>query len=133
MPGIDYRELRARISMREVLALLHFEPTQVRGAQWRGPCPLHDLSDAKDTPRRRTTTCFSVHLDKHVYRCFVCGSCGNQLDLWAAARHLSLYNAALDLCQAAQLTPSWLPASNSAPLNPQRPTRPPSCRESGPV
>jgi len=44
MPGIDYHELRARVSMRAVLALLGFQPTQIRGVQLRGPCPLHGPS-----------------------------------------------------------------------------------------
>jgi len=38
MPGIDYHEPRARVSMRAVLALLGFQPTRIPGAQLRSPC-----------------------------------------------------------------------------------------------
>jgi DNA primase len=40
---------------------------------------------------------FSVNVGRNIYRCFVCHSAGNQLDLWAALRQLSLYEAARDL------------------------------------
>jgi hypothetical protein len=40
---------------------------------------------------------------------------GNQLDLWAAARRLTLQAAALDLCRAARISPPWLTAMNSPP------------------
>jgi hypothetical protein len=41
MPGVDFRLLRERIAVREVLELLQFEPIVRRGDQWRGPCPVH--------------------------------------------------------------------------------------------
>jgi DNA primase len=115
MPGIDYRQLRARIPLREVLTLLGFQPTHVCGAQVRGPCPLHGDSQDPTSLRplgHRASAPFSAHLEKHIYRCFVCGSQGNQLDLWAAARRLPLHAAALDLCQAAHLSPPWLTDPN---------------------
>jgi DNA primase len=115
MPGIDYRRLRARISMRDVLTLLGFQPTRVRGAQVRGPCPLHGESQHPTSLGRhggRASASFSAHLEKHIYRCFVCGAHGNQLDLWAAAQRLPLHAAALNLCQAAQLDPPGLNDSN---------------------
>lgn len=129
MSGIDYRHLRASISMRMVLALLGYEPTRIRGPQWRGPCPLHgDDAATAGSPRRRAATCFSVHLDQQAYRCFACGSQGNQLDLWAAARRLPLHAAALDLCQTTQLPPPTL----TVPI-PKHITRPAPGRETGPV
>jgi DNA primase len=45
------------------------------GDQLRGPCPIH----RSGTQRSRS---FSVNLVRNIYRCFVCGSSGNQLDLW---------------------------------------------------
>ena len=39
-----------------------------------------------------------AYLDSGRYYCFSCHRSGNALDLWAAARHLSLYEAARDLC-----------------------------------
>jgi hypothetical protein len=127
MPGIDYRQLRARVSMRQVLTLLGFQPTHVRGDQVRGPCPLHGGLEKSQIPTslqraghrasapastRGESAPFSAHLEKHVYRCFACGSQGNQLDLWAAAQRLPLHAAALDLCQAARVSPPWLTDPN---------------------
>jgi len=130
MPGIDYHELRARVSMRAVLALLGFQPTRIRGAQLRGPCPLHGPSSEKQS-RSLAVAPFSVHLEKQVYRCFACGSQGNQLDLWAAARGLPLHAAALDLCRALQFPPPRLLTSHSASPTPKRTPWPTSDRENG--
>jgi DNA primase len=62
------------------------------GPQRRGPCPLHASAPASGRS-------FSVHLGKDVFQCFhpPCAAHGNVLDLWAALRHLSLYQAARDL------------------------------------
>jgi DNA primase len=115
MPGIDYRQLRQQVSMAQVLGLLGFQVTCRRGDQVRGHCPI---------PGCRSTSpqAFSVHLSRQLYRCFACGSHGNPLDLWAAARSLPLHDAALDLCQAADLDPPRLPISPLVPA-PRR-----SCR-----
>jgi DNA primase len=119
MPGIDYRELRRQITMRKVLDLIGFQPTCRRGPQLRGPCPIPGCRSASDRP-------FSVHLARQVYQCFACGSHGNALDLWAAVRGLSTYEAALDLCHVTMLDPSSL--SFSRPVSSQRgvPSRAPS-------
>lgn len=42
MPGIDYRQLRADITMAEVLELLGFVVVERRGHQVRGQCPFHE-------------------------------------------------------------------------------------------
>jgi DNA primase len=104
MPGIDYRQLRRQISMAEVLALLGFQATSRRGDQLRGPCPIPGCRSPSQRP-------FSVHLTRQLYHCFACGSHGNPLDLWSAARQLPLHAAALDLCRAAALVPPRLPPS----------------------
>jgi DNA primase len=102
MPGIDYHQLRRQVSMREVLNLIGFRPTWRRGPQLRGPCPIPGCCSSSPRP-------FSVHLARQAYHCFACGSQGNALDLWAAARRLSLHQAAVALCQAASLIPPRLP------------------------
>jgi DNA primase len=109
MPGIDYRALRAHISMEHVLRLLRFRPTRRRGDSLRGPCPLHDPSGTGDS------LCFSVHLGRHMFRCFRCGASGNQLDLWQMIHQGPLYLAALDLCQQAGIEPPLLPAPSATP------------------
>jgi putative transposase len=90
-PAIDFAALRATITLAAVLQLLGFQPRSIRGAQQRGPCPLHGSTSA-------TSQCFSAHLDKNVFHCFKCGRSGNALDLWAHANGQTLYDAALDLC-----------------------------------
>ena len=41
MPGIDFRQLRANVSMAEVLELLGFVVLERKGDQVRGECPLN--------------------------------------------------------------------------------------------
>lgn len=101
MPGVRFAEVRSRVSMAQVLALLHFAPCERSKAEIRGPCPVHGSS----SPKSRS---FSANLKKHVYRCFRCGSAGNQLDLYAAATHQSLLAAAIDLCERAGCEVPWL-------------------------
>jgi DNA primase len=92
VPGIDFHALRTRVRIADVLRLLQFVPSRTQGDQVRGPCPIHRSA----SPRSRS---FSAHLGKNTYRCFACGSAGNQLDLWAAATKQPLYEAAIDLGQ----------------------------------
>ena len=92
MPGIDFREARARVRIAEVLALMGLEPRRVLGGQARGPCPLHRSQSS-------TSRVFAVHLVKNSYHCFRCGAGGNVLDLWAAWTRQSLYAAVVDLYQ----------------------------------
>jgi DNA primase len=92
MAGIDFRMLRSEVSIAAVLDLLGFVPSQRHGPQVRGPCPVHGRY-------RQRSRSFSAHLEKDAYRCFHCGSSGNQLDLWAAATRQPLYQAAIDLCE----------------------------------
>jgi DNA primase len=54
-----------------------------------------------------TSRSFSVNVGKNVYRCFTCGSSGNQLDLWAAVNKLDLRAAAIDLCEKLQIDVPW--------------------------
>jgi len=88
MPGIHFAEARARIALADVLDLLGFVPCESSGDQVRGPCPVHHSI----SPSSRS---FSANLKRHIYRCFKCGSCGNQLDLYASTagepqnRHLT--------------------------------------------
>lgn len=101
MPGVDFQAVRSRVSMRQVLDLLRFVPSATRGQQVYGDCPIHRCSNS----RRRA---FSAHLAKQNFRCFLCGSRGNQLDLWAAATKQSLFDAAVDLCQRTAVEVPWI-------------------------
>jgi DNA primase len=92
MPGVDFRQLRVLVSMRDVLDLLGWRPRARCGEQqWRGGCPLHGSQSA-------TSCCFAVHVGKKVYHCFRCGASGNVLELYAAATGQPPYQAALELC-----------------------------------
>ena len=101
MPGVDFDKLRKQVSMEQVLDLLGFEPSQRRGDQWYGRCPLHDSTS---TSRR----CFSVNLAIGRYRCHRCHSQGHQLELWAAASKLPLHPAAIELCNALGIEVPWI-------------------------
>ena len=101
MPGVDFRLLRERIAMQDVLRLLQFEATVRRGDQWRGPCPVH----GSQNPRSRS---FSVNVRLGRYRCFACGSRGHALELWSAAHGVSLYVAAEELCRLLGLEIPWV-------------------------
>jgi DNA primase len=102
MAGIDFRRVRAVVTMEEVLALLGFVPLSRSGAQVRGRCPLHLASS---TGKGRT---FSANLEQHSFQCFKCGAAGNQLDLWALATQQKVYEAALDLCSKLNREVPWL-------------------------
>ena len=92
MPSIDFQQVRAAVSMAEVLELLGFDIKERVGDQVRGECPIHEPSKSG---KHRS---FSAHLGRNMFRCFKCGASGNHLDLWAQATKKSIYEAALELC-----------------------------------
>lgn len=122
MPNLDYRALRAQIPIQAVLELMNYVPLRIRGDQWRGPCPLHG-----DSAQNLSESCFAVNVRKHVFFCHRCRRGGNQLDLWAAATQLPLYQAALDLCQRLRLDPPLLPSIRN-PKTPRPEPTPPQPR-----
>lgn len=101
-PAIDFAAVRAAITLAAVLQLLGFQAHRTRGAQQRGPCPVHGSTSA-------TSQCFSANLDEHVFHCFKCGRSGNALDLWAAATGQLPYDAAIDLCNRLAIPLPTLP------------------------
>jgi putative transposase len=100
-PVIDFAAVRAAITIAAVLQLLGCS-LRGKGAQQRGPCPLHGSTSG-------TARCFSANLDKNAFHCFKCGRSGNALDLWVAAQKLSPYDAAIDLCQRLAITLPTMP------------------------
>lgn len=101
MPGIHFAEVRAKIALADVLALIGFVPCETCGDQVRGPCPVHHSA----TPSSRS---FSANLKLHNYRCFKCGSAGNQLDLFASVTGLSVFDAAITLCEKLHCEIPWM-------------------------
>ena len=104
MPGVNFAVLREQLAMADVLRLLRFVPSRVRGEQLRGACPVHESRELRG-PRSRS---FSVNLRLGRYQCFRCGSRGNALELWAAARGVSLYAAAIELCESFEIDVPWI-------------------------
>jgi putative transposase len=90
--AIDFAAVRAAITIAQVLTLLNFVPRSDHAGQQRGACPLHGSTMG-------TARCFSVNTNAHTFHCFKCGRSGNALDLWATVNRLSIYDAAIDLCQ----------------------------------
>jgi putative transposase len=101
-PAIDFAAVRNLVTMAAVLQLLGFHASSTRGAQQRGPCPLHGSTSG-------TSRSFSANLDQNMFRCFKCGKCGNALELWAQATRQTVYDAAIDLCQRLHLPLPTLP------------------------
>ncbi len=94
-PGgsVDYAYLREQITIEQVLSHLgYLDRLRGAGTERRGPCPLHGAT-------RERSRSFTVNFTKHVFNCChpECRAHGNALDLWAAAHHLPLYEAALYL------------------------------------
>ena len=101
MPSIRFAEVRARVTMAEVLGLVGLVPRETSGDQVRGPCPVHHSA----SPSGRS---FSANLRSHLYRCFKCGSSGNHLDLYAAATGRGVFEAAIELCERLDREIPWM-------------------------
>jgi hypothetical protein len=100
-PVVDFAHLKRQLSLAQVLDQLGLSARlRGKGAQRRGPCPLH-----RGDARGRT---FRVNLDDNVFQCFdkQCGKKGDVIDLWACVQGLSLRAAALDLMRTFGLEPS---------------------------
>ena len=106
MSQLDYRAIRRQFNIRQVLELLHYQETTRRGHQLRGRCPL-----ASHDGRAQRHRCFTVHLERNLFYCFLCRRGGNALDLWAAVTQLPLRAATLDLCSRLNIHPATLPIS----------------------
>jgi hypothetical protein len=95
---IDYRDLKVRIRLMDRLDEIGWQPTEGRGVQLRGPCPLPVCQSRKsDQSQANGVRSFSVHIEKNVYRCFGCSSSGTVLDFWRFYRGTTLYEAAKEL------------------------------------
>jgi CHC2 zinc finger len=127
MPGIDFAQARAMISLADVLDLLGFVPCESSGDQVRGPCPVHHSI----SPSSRS---LSANLKRHIYRCFKCGAGGNQLDLYASATGLSLFEATVALCEKLHREVPWMLSGTSPQHRPaDRPAAQPPNRGAGSI
>ena len=94
MNWLDYREIRARVRLIDLLASMDWRALRCRGDQHRGPCPLPGCIQRTD---RRFNATFSLHVGRNIYRCFRCGSQGGVIDFWSAYRGQSIAEAAQEL------------------------------------
>jgi DNA primase len=101
MPGVDFRAVRAAVSIADVLHLIGYVPTEARGDTLRGCCPVHGSQS-------KASRVFAVNLKTNAYQCFKCGSAGNQLSLYMAVTKLSLFEAAIDLCVKLNRPTPWI-------------------------
>ena len=98
MTWLDYREIRERVRIVDLLEELGWQATKTRGAQLRGSCPLPGCKRTTtiDKPSSSQWT-FSVQGDRNIYRCFRCGSAGSVIDFWSAFRMLTIHEVATEL------------------------------------
>ena len=108
MPGIHFARVRALIPLADVLNLVGFVPCETSRDQVRGPCPVHHSISP-------TSPSFSANLTRHIYTCFRCGSKGNQLDLYPAVTGLSLFEAAIALCEQLGGEVPWMQEGKPSP------------------
>ena len=101
MPGVDFRAVQSLVPMAKVLELVGFVASSASDDQLHGPCPV-------DQSQWRRSRSFSVNVGKGVCKCHKCGFAGNQLQLWAKLKGLSVYEAAVDLCQRSGVQVPWI-------------------------
>lgn len=95
---LDYRDLKVRIRLKDLLEELGWQSIEGRGAQLRGPCPLPACQSRKSNKSQASEArSFSVNIEQNIYRCFRCSSSGSVLDFWRSYRAMALYEAAKEL------------------------------------
>lgn len=127
---IDFTELRARLSLEDVLLGMYQlgERLKRSGRKLVGPCPIH----GGDNPRA-----FQADLDKNVWYCHTgCRRGGNVIDFVAAIEKLPIRDAALKLHAAylggsASDAPPRAPGASAPPVHVPRES-PPSARPTPP-
>jgi DNA primase len=91
-PFVDFRAIRGRITMEQVLEHYGVLSTFKRsGNRLSGPCPIHGGSNP---------TQFRVELEKNIWNCFSeCKHGGNVLDFVAKKEGVSIHEAAIKACE----------------------------------
>lgn len=97
--SIDFAYVRGQVTIQQVLDASAWQGAlSGNGAERRGACPLHEAAN-------RRSRSFAVNVEKNVFQCFhpECGARGNALDLWAALRQETIYQAAQSLAERLDL------------------------------
>jgi DNA primase len=89
-PWVDFKQVKAAVSMEMVLAHYGVNWLRKSGAELRGKCPIHQ----GDSERA-----FHVNLNKGAFNCFSCKAHGNVLDLVAAIEQCTVRDAAIKLAK----------------------------------
>jgi DNA primase len=91
-PFVDFREVRSRITMEQVLEHYGVLDTFKRtGTRLSGPCPIHGGSNPSQ---------FRVDTEKNLWNCFSeCKHGGNVLDFVAKKEDVSIHDAAIKVCE----------------------------------
>jgi DNA primase len=98
MTWLDYREIRKRVRIVDLLEERGWKATKTCGAQLRGSCPLPGCqrTTTVDKPSPSQWT-LSIQRERNIYRCFRCGSAGSVIDFWSAYRMLTIHESAMEL------------------------------------
>ena len=91
-PFVDFREVRSRITMEQVLKHYGvFDTFKRTGDRLSGPCPIHGGSNPSQ---------FRVDTEKNLWNCFSeCKHGGNALDFIAKKEDVSIHDAAIKACE----------------------------------
>lgn len=99
--AINFRLLREMIEVREALALLSWPGRQEPSGVWHGPCPFHGSKSSHSRSfgcRREIAHCLNPRCDWR----------GDAVQLWADLHHLTLLDAAYELCELLRIDPPYL-------------------------
>jgi hypothetical protein len=115
--GHDVNEIKARVSLRDVMAQDGVQWRRNGASRWVGLCPLH---------REKTPSCHVwTGRDGHErFKCFGCGKGGDVVDYWQASRGAEWSRAVEDLAAQAglvsgvEVTPRRVAAPAAAPAAP---------------
>ena len=91
-PFVDFRAIRSRITMEQVLEHYGVLDTFKRtGNRLSGPCPIHNGNNP---------TQFRVDVEKNIWNCFSeCKQGGNVLDFIAKKEEVPIHEAAIKACE----------------------------------
>lgn len=109
-PFVDFRAIRSRITMEQVLEHYGVLSTFKRsGTRLSGPCPIHNGSNP---------TQFRVDTEKNIWNCFSeCKHGGNVLDFIAKKEDVSIHEAAIKACDWFSILIGDVKNANSAEVD----------------
>lgn len=98
---VDFKDIKARVSIEQVLAHYGIDWLKKKGDELRGRCPIH---------KGEGQGAFHVNVVKGVFHCFSCKKRGNVLDFVSAMEKCSVRDAGVKLSE-------WFSLSETAATN----------------